>query len=711
MVHVLSAALAALALGQAPTSGSAAPAARAEAAARAVAAPGATATLRREEALGSARAFRFERRIEGLPVFGGDAVALVDRAGAATLVRAESLPRATGSFRLGDVEAAGLAVARLGTGARLLSQPRAEPGWALVAGSLRPAFRVDLAASSPAGDWRVLVDADSGVVLLAHDRRRSSHAWVYEVSPAEDLSGPCPLETAGGARTACKGTVDVVLDGLDAANALVGPRVIEVAGCGGLDSPAMSDAAPPPGSPTCAPTALPDASGDWRPLPAEGRVDDAFAEVEAFRQVNLSADWFARLAPSAPPPDPVRVYVNAMQGGAPYANAFFSPGTQSLTFGQGATVDFAYDGSVATHELAHAWAAALGGLDPYLDTRGLGMDPWSLDEATADALTASRLASPLIGAYAGRESGDPALRVLGGTRTCRGAGLRGTIGGISTVDGLFGEPHVDGEIYSALFWELHQGLAQVPGCGGSCDPAGEIQAAALRASAATLGVTYHSYGDALVAAAQALHPDHPEVAQFAACLVARHDLAGCDGRLVPVYAGEAKAVVAPPTVSLEIPTGLQVSVDVRVASVKLGACAGTAATGRLYLRRGLPVALAADATSATGYVIRADQTVPVTAACSGGQNTTNVTGPAVWYGLFVADAQSADWSIFQIAVGTTGVASRPPAATPKACVLQASAGGGGGHGGCGCGLPAPPGAFALAGVALAAAAPRRGRRR
>jgi hypothetical protein len=279
------------------------------------------------------------------------------------------------------------------------------------------------------------------------------------------------------------------------------------------------------------------------------------------------------------------------------------------------------------------------------------------------------------------------------------------------VDGLFGEPHVDGEIYSALFWELHQGLAQVPGCGGTCDAAGEIQAAALRASAATLGVTYRSYGDALVTAAKALHPDRPEVAQFAACLVERHDLAGCAGRVVPVYAGEAKAVVAPPTLNVEIPTGLQVSVDARAASVKLGACTGTAATARLYLRRDTPVELVADASSTTGYVIRADRIVPVTAACTGGQNTTTVTGPATWFGLFVADPQASDdWPIFQVAVGT-GAASRPPAAPPKACALQATAGSGGGHGGCGCGLPADPGALALVGVALAAAAPRRGRRR
>ena len=109
---------------------------------------------------------RFERRIDGRPLFDGGVVVAVNEGNAVTLVSAADVPpRLAGRPRLSRqaaVAAAGRAIPGLATP----DLPRAERGWRAVGGAVRPVWRVDLAATRPPGDWRSYVDAETGRVLL-----------------------------------------------------------------------------------------------------------------------------------------------------------------------------------------------------------------------------------------------------------------------------------------------------------------------------------------------------------------------------------------------------------------------------------------------------------------------------------------------------------------------------------------------------------------
>lgn len=114
---------------------------------------------------------RFERRIDGRPLFDGDVVVGVNGRNGVILVNAADVPpRLAGRPRLSRsaaIEAARTAIPGLETS----GAPRAQRGWRAAGRVVRPVWRVDLAASRPPGDWRSYVDAETGRVLLRVDLR------------------------------------------------------------------------------------------------------------------------------------------------------------------------------------------------------------------------------------------------------------------------------------------------------------------------------------------------------------------------------------------------------------------------------------------------------------------------------------------------------------------------------------------------------------
>jgi Zn-dependent metalloprotease len=150
--------------------------------------------VRARPGAGLAGPVRFERLIGGLPVFGGEVVVSVNAANAVFLVNAADVPpRSSGRFALGRRAAIRAAKASLGEGAELAGPPAAGRGWQPVAESLRPAWRLDLALTKPAGEWRVYVDAETGEVILRMDRRRTA-------APAVPPKGGALLEPPGPRR-------------------------------------------------------------------------------------------------------------------------------------------------------------------------------------------------------------------------------------------------------------------------------------------------------------------------------------------------------------------------------------------------------------------------------------------------------------------------------------------------------------------------------
>ncbi len=115
-------------------------------------------------------AVRFERRVGGLPVFGGDVVVGVDGHAAVVLVNtADVPPRASGRWRLARKAAVAAAAAELP--GKAAGRARTARGWRALGDTLRPVWRVDLATRAPTGEWRSDVDAETGKVLFRADLR------------------------------------------------------------------------------------------------------------------------------------------------------------------------------------------------------------------------------------------------------------------------------------------------------------------------------------------------------------------------------------------------------------------------------------------------------------------------------------------------------------------------------------------------------------
>lgn len=120
--------------------------------------------------VGRPGAVRFERRIGGRPVFGGDLVVGVDGRGAVVLVNtADVPPQVSGRWRLPRKAAVAAAAAELP--GKVVGRARAARGWRPFGGAIRPVWRVDLATRGPPGEWRIDVDADTGKILFRTDLR------------------------------------------------------------------------------------------------------------------------------------------------------------------------------------------------------------------------------------------------------------------------------------------------------------------------------------------------------------------------------------------------------------------------------------------------------------------------------------------------------------------------------------------------------------
>jgi len=208
-----------------------------------------------------------------------------------------------------------------------------------------------------------------------------------------------------------------------------------------------------------------DAQGDFLyDETSPNEAEDLFAESHMFYHVNYAYDRFRAFGFDTLRQVPLRAVVNfripdvlgafSPDGELqPFDNAFFLPAADlagvivrdedSIVFGQGTRVDFAYDADVIYHEFTHAvvdtearlWMTAL-------DQWGVSVAPGSLHEGYADFFAATFTGDPAVGEYAGSgllEEGGP-IRDISGEATCPGS--------------LIGEVHEDGLPWSGALWEI-----------------------------------------------------------------------------------------------------------------------------------------------------------------------------------------------------------------------------------------------------------------
>jgi Zn-dependent metalloprotease len=125
---------------------------------------------------------RFERQLDGDPIFDADVVLAVNSSNAVTQITTLEVPaQTTGAFELTKDQGVQAAFGAIADPARN-PRPRAARGWKSDGSSLRPVWRVDLIAGLPESDWRSYVDAQSGRLMSRIDLRPAKPA------PKRDLA-------------------------------------------------------------------------------------------------------------------------------------------------------------------------------------------------------------------------------------------------------------------------------------------------------------------------------------------------------------------------------------------------------------------------------------------------------------------------------------------------------------------------------------------
>ncbi len=615
---------------------------------------------------GQVGAVRFERSIDGLPVFGGDITLGVDGQSRVFAVNGGDVPSlVSGGHTLGEAAARAAAVAG-GTpgfegGARDAGSARVAAGWRPLKGEVRAVYRVDFISADPPGDWRVFVDGDTGEVLFRQDLRRHASApgTVFEVSPVENAAEQCPLDPSGG-HSACATPVQVTFQNLTTGADLTGTQV-SVYNCEGRD---------PSSDPTNGSCAAVEAAGggfNFEADPTYRSATDDFAAAMAYYHADKHISFFKSLDPNPPTGSGRAVsgslpaLVNAFENGAPIDNAYFSPLLDAVLFGQGPTADYAYDATIVYHEFTHAVVHAWGDFQLGLDPLGTVFEPQALGEGTADAMAASETGRSQLASFVAGTDTPPAAYIRDMhdpdiLHTCQGDGRQVTTFGTSSINGLDGEEHDDGEIWNGFYWEVYQGLktAGVKACSGACEAGPAIQYLTLQLAGGTLP-TFASYWQTMKDAAARLFPSKPEVASYVECVAKRHKLDTCD-RTVPVYADETKLQY----VTLQY-SPFQIVIQ-NVGPGQLDLCSTMRTQTRLYLRKGQPVQVSSSSTY--------DRYVDFAQDCSSGSFHVDFGADAAgtWYLLFDSPgAMYPGYDIYTVHVGTTGMATRPTPPAPTTC--------------------------------------------
>lgn len=398
--------------------------------ARVVVDPGAAHAVRVDRALPWAGGTRVRARhvLAGIPVEGSDLVVSLDPSGAVRSVAGRlQVVGPLDPIPTVDPVVAVAAAERVaaGFGAGSAWEPRVEQvAWLDRSGAPHLAWAVDVASMAPFRQWRVLVDAHDGEVLATRPTSFDARANVFPSNPIESA------------------LTEVDLMGLTSATELTGTYasvrscdVWDDGGFGGLGGGSCS---------ATSPHALPDANGDYLFASDPMSFDDPLSEVQMYHHLDLVSAWFEEQVGFAHD-RPMDGIVNF-----PMLNAFYGDangdGRGDVAFGQGGSVDFAYDGDVVYHEFSHSVIGTVTSLGFFgADEYGVTFAPLALNEGSADLFSLILTGDAQLGAYAGSGfGGGGAIRDLERDRSC--------------PDDLYGEAHADGEIWGSLGWNLIQAL-------------------------------------------------------------------------------------------------------------------------------------------------------------------------------------------------------------------------------------------------------------
>lgn len=298
--------------------------------------------------------------------------------------------------------------------------------------------------------------------------------------------------------------------------------------------------------------------GSWLhidPPSSDKDGNDAFAELMMYWHVNRIHDWFWSeygLTNLDTAMDAlVNVQFSVFGGWLPFDNAAFVPkealgamglpldlNGDSIIFGQGTNVDFAYEADVIYHEYTHAMIGTTRLMGVTLDEYGPTNTPSGMNEGFADYFAASLADDPLMGAYALTNVssifsfGPPQdlSRDLSVPKRC--------------PDDLTTEFHADGEIVGSAMWAVRELLG--------AETANALILQALQSFTNETG--FDDAAAAIVEAAAKLDP--PRDAEVAA-IMEDFGMLGCD-RVMPYapFSATGGAGALPVEIPGTVTTGL-----------------------------------------------------------------------------------------------------------------------------------------------------------
>ena len=438
--------------------------------------------------------------------------------------------------------------------------------------------------------------------------------------------------------------------------------------------------------------------------PSDLAPEDDFAEVQMFYHATRAHSFFEGLGLTALSQRPMRAVANlripdlnnplvALCTGAtanpasvlvPFDNAAFFPAgglggfpdEDMILFGQGSTLDFAYDGDVVAHEMTHA---VMGTIAPFYaaavpDALGLDLTPGGTMEGYSDYFSSVIHGDPVVGDYA--LDGLGAGRTLDNAKRC--------------PDDLIGEVHADGEPWGGALWEIRGALPE--------RRRAEFDAA-VYAAVEALGTGDSPIGDtpAVIAAEIELRIG-PAAANLATMKFAARGWDDCNDRVIDLSDGARKQVLflqgtdtigidtmIPAVVSfrLVLPEDAR-AIHVDVSSSQAGGTGlpgtgGQPAVSVLVKAGGVPIAW----TWGSGSEHDAEYEAELALTAGGGEVTINGDFPAGTYHVQLANAGTTVIAL-GIGLGYTAGSLTPDAGPVDAGAGDAGDAGGDESSGCGC---------------------------
>ncbi|MFC1850193.1 proprotein convertase P-domain-containing protein, partial [candidate division CSSED10-310 bacterium] len=351
--------------------------------------------LQRELVSPAGKHITFSQHVQGIPVYGAEVSVHLTHSHQAQLVTSSIVPGVSlpaTKPALSTDEAIDYALNAVSAKSEL----RAEAAYKLVAyknqGFFNLAWVVDVPLWKPLGDWRVIIDALDGSTLKIENRLNyvTGTGYVYDPNPV-----------------VAPGRVQRSLPNLDGTGYLQSSNIKVTNSLGGSRAYASNN------------------------IFDYAATNTHFEEVMAYYHINTMRSFIRGMGFSV-----MNYQLDADAHGTTDDNSWFSPSTQSITFGDGGVAD-AEDADIICHEYGHA---VVNDIKPGLVYSG---ESGAINEGTADY-------------FACTLAGDPNVGEWDSTAYSSAGYLRTADNSLHYPEDLQGQVHADGQIWSGTMWDIYE---------------------------------------------------------------------------------------------------------------------------------------------------------------------------------------------------------------------------------------------------------------